>query len=193
MLLLLIQLLKSFNQFQNLLGYTEKSDVYSIGITSCELANGIEPFSDMPTTFMLTEKIRGNQPSLLDNSTCPTEDMIVKVPNDNTSMSGAGAAGGSSSGGGGAAGGDSLAIQTQQIYSQKKFTDSFHKFTELCLQRFPESRPNTNYLLNHTFFKQTKHTSLHEQFCLHGMQIIDFEKIKGKIGQRRVVKIRNRI
>lgn len=58
---------------QNLSGYTEKSDVYSIGITACELANGLEPFSNMPTTFMLTEKIRGNQPALLDCSTCPDE------------------------------------------------------------------------------------------------------------------------
>lgn len=58
---------------QNLSGYTEKSDVYSVGITACELANGLEPFSKMPTTFMLTEKIRGNQPALLDCSTCPDE------------------------------------------------------------------------------------------------------------------------
>lgn len=58
---------------QNLSGYTEKSDVYSVGITTCELANGLDPFSKMPTTFMLTEKIRGNQPALLDCSTCPDE------------------------------------------------------------------------------------------------------------------------
>lgn len=58
---------------QNLSGYTEKSDIYSVGITTCELANGLEPFSNMPTTFMLTEKIRGNQPALLDCSTCPDE------------------------------------------------------------------------------------------------------------------------
>lgn len=63
---------------QNLSGYTEKSDVYSIGITTCELANSLEPFSDMPTTFMLTEKMRGNQPALLDYSTCP-EDVISKT------------------------------------------------------------------------------------------------------------------
>lgn len=58
---------------QNLTGYTQLSDVYSIGITACELANGLEPFSNMPTTFMLTEKMRGNQPALLDCSTCPDE------------------------------------------------------------------------------------------------------------------------
>lgn len=58
---------------QNLSGYTEKSDVYSVGITACELANGLEPFSKMPTTFMLTEKMRGNQPALLDCSTCPDD------------------------------------------------------------------------------------------------------------------------
>lgn len=58
---------------QNLNGYNQLSDVYSIGITACELANGLEPFSNMPTTFMLTEKMRGNQPALLDCSTCPDE------------------------------------------------------------------------------------------------------------------------
>ena len=55
--------------FQNLLGYNEKSDIYSLGVVVCEIANGLIPFSEMPNTYMLLEKMKGTEPKLLDSST----------------------------------------------------------------------------------------------------------------------------
>ncbi|PZC71308.1 hypothetical protein B5X24_HaOG213659 [Helicoverpa armigera] len=56
---------------QNLKGYDEKSDIYSLGVLCCELGNGAVPFAEVPTTLMFTEKVRGSRPQLLDCSTFP--------------------------------------------------------------------------------------------------------------------------
>ena len=51
------------------MGYNEKSDIYSLGVVVCEIANGLIPFSEMPNTYMLLEKMKGTEPKLLDSST----------------------------------------------------------------------------------------------------------------------------
>ncbi|XP_005994678.1 STE20-related kinase adapter protein alpha isoform X1 [Latimeria chalumnae] len=133
---------------QNLQGYDAKSDIYSLGITACELANGHVPFKDMPATQMLLEKLNGTVPCLLDTTTIPPEELTMK-----TSRSGAD----SGIGEGTAA----CSIRpangepSQHPYN-RTFSPHFHNFVELCLQRDPEHRPSASALLNHSFFKQIK-------------------------------------
>ena len=50
---------------QNLLGYNESSDIYSLAVTVCEMANGVVPFSEMEPTLMMVEKLQGAAPSII--------------------------------------------------------------------------------------------------------------------------------
>lgn len=123
---------------QNLAGYTENSDIYSFGIALCELANNLTPFAEMATTLMLTEKMKGNQPSLLDSSTYTVEMMEGLTAEEL----------------------QNFASTTRQIYSQRKLSDAFHGFVEICLQRDTLNRPSAEKLLNHPFIKESKFTTL---------------------------------
>ena len=50
---------------QNLLGYNESSDIYSLAVTVCEMANGVVPFSEMVPTLMMVEKLQGAAPGII--------------------------------------------------------------------------------------------------------------------------------
>ncbi|KAK7791119.1 hypothetical protein R5R35_003772 [Gryllus longicercus] len=148
---------------QNLQGYNEKSDVYSLGVTACELANGAIPFADMPTTLMLTEKVRGCCPQLLDCSTVAECD--DDGPGTNEGNGGSGSDAGLLHHGAdtlnireGAGSGRIECAEVVTEYAQRRFSDAFHQMTELCLQRDPVQRPAASQLLQHPFFKNARRT-----------------------------------
>ncbi|XP_014240251.1 STE20-related kinase adapter protein alpha isoform X1 [Cimex lectularius] len=116
---------------QNLEGYNEKSDIYSVGITACELANGIVPYFGTCKTLMLTEKVKGFHPQLIDASTFipnghgEEDDENYKEDNDEVS----------------------------RVVKTRKFSDMFHSVTEYCLERDPNIRPSPKQILTLPFFK----------------------------------------
>ncbi|OTF76341.1 STE20-related kinase adapter protein alpha-like protein [Euroglyphus maynei] len=103
---------------QNLLGYNSKSDIYSLGIVCCELANGCIPFEDIVLTEMLLDKLTGNFPRPLD-STC---DEIRNFPTNDPDLS----------------------IEVQEkynLYKNRTFSSHFHMFTiDNCLNFDSSSR-----------------------------------------------------
>lgn len=117
---------------QNLFGYTNKSDIYSLGITCCEMANGIVPYSDLQPTEMLLDKLTGDAPRLLDKS-CQELDNIN--PHDMNEEE----------------------KKRLQLFKTRQLSTSFHQFTSaLCLNFDPKKRPNASKLLQHSFIKQLK-------------------------------------
>ncbi|RWS01430.1 STE20-related kinase adapter protein alpha-like protein, partial [Dinothrombium tinctorium] len=101
---------------QNLLGYNAKSDIYSLGITCCELANGCVPFDEIPPTEMLLDKLTGNFPRLID---CTCQEIFnLSI----TEMS------------------EDEKIKYEK-FRKRRFSSAFHSFTvELCLSSDPDKR-----------------------------------------------------
>lgn len=131
---------------QNLKGYDERSDIYSLGVVCCELGNGAIPFADVGTTLMFTEKVRGARPQLLDCSTFPEpchDDVEIKSMYERESGVGDTA--------------DAL-CRARTLYANRKLSDTFHALCECALHRDPEKRPSAGQLLNHQFFKQIRKT-----------------------------------
>lgn len=130
---------------QNLRGYDEKSDIYSLGVTACELANGIAPFVDLSSTELLISKLHDSPPQIWDcNTIPPTEHRIVLA--DQAADSGVF---------------DGVTANSQiearlESALQRCFSRSFHRFTMLCVQYEPTLRPGATQLLKHTFIQSTR-------------------------------------
>nr|XP_027204694.1 STE20-related kinase adapter protein alpha-like [Dermatophagoides pteronyssinus] len=118
---------------QNILGYTFKSDIYSLGILCCELANGVVPFDNMSSDELLFYKIIGDIPKPLDSS-CEEMNIFNELM-------------------------DRLELTLKrryQVYRQRTFSSIFHDFTQKCLHLEPVRRPTAMNLLEHPFISRNK-------------------------------------
>ncbi|KAH0621639.1 hypothetical protein JD844_023167 [Phrynosoma platyrhinos] len=128
---------------QDMYGYNVKSDIYSVGITACELANGRVPFQDMPRTQMLLQKLKGPSYCPWAINTFPRGESRIK-----NSQSGIDSGIGESM---------THTLTSERLQTPPKtFSPAFHNLIELCLHQDPEKRPSARGLLSHAFFKQVK-------------------------------------
>jgi len=180
---------------QNLLGYSETSDVYSLGVASCEMANGVVPYSDFPSTLMLIEKLRGSSPRLLDFSTLSAAQQETEDPVEGGDA-GSQEAGGSQQVAGGRSG-QPPGTRASQIMGQHGLTDSgvgesvgscnnmlgknstfynrefsphFHDFVADCTISCGEERPGSTQLLQHPWIKQLRKTNVTLLTLLHSVK-----------------------
>lgn len=128
---------------QNLLGYNTKSDIYSVGITACEMANGAVPFAHMPPTQMLLEKLRGPTPLLLDASTWHVIETAEQQSGDIEGI--------------------------PNYFKHRLYTEGFHQFVVCCLQRDAVLRPTVSQLLQHVLFKQCRRSNSSLFDLLHSL------------------------
>lgn len=137
---------------QDLHGYNVKSDIYSVGITACELASGQVPFQDMHRTQMLLQKLKGPPYSPLDIRGFPQSDSRMRNSQSGVD-SGIGESVLVSTG--------THTVNSDRLHTPatKTFSPAFFSLVQLCLQQDPEKRPSASSLLSHVFFKQMKEES----------------------------------
>ena len=117
------------------------------------MANGIIPFSDMPSTYMLLEKMRGSSPRLLDSTTFEPES---GANNHELVFSGQKPA---DSGVGASVGSCSNLPKENKNFAGRTFSDNFHDFVDQCCLKDAETRQSAFQLLSHPFIKQLKKTN----------------------------------
>ncbi|KAB7498505.1 STE20-related kinase adapter protein alpha [Armadillidium nasatum] len=149
---------------QDMEGYSEKTDIYSLGVTLCELGNGEIPYCKYEPQLILVEKVYGRQPFLYDMHTC-------RFLFENGKDSGVGGSYG-----------DCLGSLPKA--AEKAFSASAHNFVSKCVEYDASARPSAEKLFDHPFIRQTRKMDIKLPEMLHPVTPITDET---QLGETEVV------
>ncbi|KAK8842337.1 hypothetical protein M9Y10_025915 [Tritrichomonas musculus] len=125
-------------------GYSEKADIWSLGITAIELATGSAPYSDLHPLEVIVRISDSPPPSLPEPSINTSNDTLPNGVSSNNSDQ------------------KNSSPPVIQEYSQ-----AFRDFVRLALQKQPDKRPSAIELLGSKFIKMSaSQTELAELFSL---------------------------
>jgi len=133
---------------QDMRGYGRSSDVYSLGLTVCELINAEQPYQGIEASLMMVEKLRGLVPYLHDSSTLGDRD-----------LSPSGSCSSLNSNGGIQLSSGSSSVDTKVMSQQQSRTLSagVHGLIRACLALEPWQRPTArDLLLSHAFVRTAR-------------------------------------
>eukprot|EP00953_Heterococcus_sp_UTEX-ZZ885_P004884 3114-Heterococcus_DN1.PRE.4 len=140
-------------------GYNQRADIWSLGITALELAKGFAPYAKLEPMKLLAcvvsvyilfavstramrvrTQLLVHMPSALMRESCasnrsapPVRVLLMTIEQEPPSLK---------------------SYKDDRQPDGESFSRSFKEFVRLCLQKNPKKRPNCTTLLNHSFFKK---------------------------------------
>jgi len=137
---------------QDLCGYDDKSDIYSLGITSVELLTGTIPFNKLCPTEILLQKLRGVVPRLPDEAVIEDLQCDVNLSSSQLSLEGIDQTN------------DMMFSPHSTAYASLKRIRSLQQFVDVCLQADSNLRPSALELKECSYIRIVKR-KLKEKDC----------------------------
>lgn len=124
-------------------GYTQSSDIWSVGITAIELATGILPYEQMTEMERIKSIIDGAPPTI---QSVRAAQFSTQSQFDLSSSTNVKTKRSSSS--------KEIKLSSNSSSNNAcEFSPAFIDFIDQCLKKSPDKRPSVNRLLEHKFFK----------------------------------------
>jgi len=144
---------------QDLCGYNDRADIYSLGITAVELVTGAIPFSKLRPTELLLQKVKGVVPQLPDEALIEDFQCDISLSSSQLSLDGIEQTN------------DMMCEPHSIVHSTHKRIRSMQQFVDACLRGDPNARPSATQLKDSPYMKLVKR-KLKERDCCTFLEML---------------------